>query len=437
VAGATGDGKSNWTGTYSGNASCPQGLPATPQACSGQQLIFLDPIHNIGYLPIYTLDAAGAAQIAVVDLTVGATNPVIKTISLPGASRVFSTTFNPNNNTMLAEAESPSGVLIFEIDTATQSVTSVVPTPPLNPQRFGGILMDPLNNRAFVAGQDRIGILDTSTSPPTWNQASVVGTVGTDSLSLNLLTGMLFISGDGNNQIIDTTKSPLVPMPFNSTFGVTDGNSFDPATNLLLLNQEVRADQTWAFNFRTLNAAVSPATANVVQVPNVCPAGGTGCFGEKLPVGEGPGGEVAINCTTHQAVVADEYGQNLKLVQMPNAPVAGPLNNNGRPGSGVAADSASVFTIAGTVIPKGLVNGIPTQLGILGDPNSLAVDPRNNFAYMLADTMPSFHPWQPGATTPLFLVRVDLSHPVIGSSPTGGVDGATFWNPASVAIRLP
>jgi hypothetical protein len=327
-------------------------------------------------------------------------------------------------------------VIVYEIDTATQSVNSVVPTQGLNGTFFGGILVDVLHNRAYVAGRFQIGVLDTSQSPPVWDPTSVVATgSNTDSLSLNLFTGILFISGDGTNRIIDTTKLPLNPVSFNSTFSITDGNAFDAVTNILVLSQEVRADQVWAFNFAKLNTAVTPSTADFVQVSDVCPGGATGCLGELPPVGEGPGGETAINCSTHQAVVTDEYGQNLKLIQLPTASVGGALDNNGRPGSGIPADAASVFTIAGTVIPKGIVNGTPTQLGITGDPSSLAVDPAHNFAYMLADSTGGRK--QLGSATPLFLIRVDLSKPVIGASPTGGVNGATFWTPASAAIRLP
>ena len=70
-------------------------------------------------------------------------------------------------------------------------------------------------------------------------------------------------------------------------------------------------------------------------------------------------------------------------------------------------------------------------------PGSLAIDPERNLAYMLADTNQTPHPWDPGSATPLFLVRVDLSQPVFGASPTGGIDGNTFWNPASAAIPMP
>jgi len=74
---------------------------------------------------------------------------------------------------------------------------------------------------------------------------------------------------------------------------------------------------------------------------------------------------------------------------------------------------------------------------MIGDPNSLTADPAHNFMYAMADTNPSFHTWQPGATTPLFLIRVDLSSPVVGASPTGGIDGHTFWTPTEQAIPLP
>jgi hypothetical protein len=37
----------------------------------------------------------------------------------------------------------------------------------------------------------------------------------------------------------------------------------------------------------------------------------------------------------------------------------------------------------------------------------------------------------------LFLVRVDLAHPVFGAGPFGGVDGKTFWRPRIDVIRMP
>ena len=75
-----------------------------PQACSGQSLIAIDPVHNLGYVAIYQLDGSGNAQLAVVDLTVGAGNPVLKTISLIGSVQPISEVYNPNGPSILAEA---------------------------------------------------------------------------------------------------------------------------------------------------------------------------------------------------------------------------------------------------------------------------------------------------------------------------------------------
>ena len=144
---------------------------------------------------------------------------------------------------------------------------------------------------------------------------------------------------------------------------------------------------------------------------------------------------MAINCSTHQSVVVDETGQNLKLVHLPQLPVpiTTPLDNNGRPGSGTVADGASAYTVAATVIPKGNIPGGQQniQLLALGDPNSVTVDPTRNFAYMLAD---SGGGWNNGH---LFLVRVDLSNPTVGGSPVGGVNGTTFWNLSAPSIAIP
>jgi hypothetical protein len=277
-----------------------------PQVCSGQSgagqsLVGIDPINNVGYAPLIALDGSGNAQIEAVDLTVGTANPLLATLSLSGASKTISTAYNPNNATMLVETFLQNGGIgVFVIDTAAKTVIGPpVKATGLNSGFFGGILEDSIHNRAFVAGQTTIGILDTSTTPPVWNAGSVVTTVATDSLSLNTSTGILFIGAEGINQIIDTTHTPLVPKSFDSTSGVTDGNAFDPATNILAVTPEVGADQTQVFNFATLDTTVSPATANNVTVPGL---------GEIPPKGEGPGGMAVINCVTHQAVVADENG---------------------------------------------------------------------------------------------------------------------------------
>ncbi len=425
------------------------------QACGGQSLIIIDQSHSVAYAPIYTPDPTfGDAQIEVVNLPALTFSPPL--IRLPGALRPISATYNPNSNppTMLVEAVLKTGgpIGVFSINTNTRIATLLAVATGLKygTNKFGGILEDSsARNRAFVAGDVNIGILN---QPGSWSSANVVSLLNTgttDSLSLNLVTDTIFISGDGNNQIIQAgTAPPLVPIQFESDFKTTDGNAWDPFTNILLLSQEVGLDQSWGFNFNTLNTTTNPATALHVQVPGVCPGGAMSCQNsqrigcEAFPVGEGPGGQTAISCKTHQGLIVDEFGQNFKLIQLPiTSPGTSPLDNNGRPFSGTTASpSTSVYTIAEAVIPKGLVNGIlSTQLGVVGDPNTVVIDNGPNLAYMLADTCPDPHNWGQNATvctTPLtlFLVKVDLSSPAVGACPSG-ITGVS-WTPASKALQL-
>jgi hypothetical protein len=420
VAGACGS--DNGNGSSQTPTAAPTAIPIPPQACSGQGLIGIDPINNVAYAPLLATDNSGNAQVEAVDLTPGAPNPLLKKLKLTGASSLIAVAYNPNNQTMLVEAVlSAGGIGVYVIDATTKSVTGHVKATGLNPG-FGGILEDIVHNRAFVAGYSTIGILDTSKNPPVWNAGSVVSLSPansfTDSLSLNIATGMLFISGDGGNAIINTNHLPLNPKSFDSSFGITDGNAFDPSTNILALSQEVGADQTWVFNFNSLDTTVSPATANYVKVP--------GMGDEQPPIGEGPGGELVINCATHRAVVADEGGQNLKLLHLPtkSVPASTPLNNNGQPGSHTTADAASAYTIAATIIPKAPGS---VQLYIQRDPNSATIDPAHNYFYALATD---------GGENQ-YLVRVDLAHPTppFGGSPTG----TKQWTPAGATgvIALP
>src|SRR5713101_7402661 len=60
----------------------------SPQICSGQSgsgqsLVGIDPINNVGYAPLIALDGSGNAQIETVDLTVGAASPLLGTLTLP------------------------------------------------------------------------------------------------------------------------------------------------------------------------------------------------------------------------------------------------------------------------------------------------------------------------------------------------------------------
>ena len=121
---------------------------------------------------------------------------------------------------------------------------------------------------------------------------------------------------------------------------------------------------------------------------------------------------------------------------MPTAIIAPGVapNNKGQFGSNTTADASSAYTIASTILPKPLINNTPTQLGIIGDPNSLTIDPARNSVYVLADTNTGFHQGF-GSNTPLFLVRIDLSQPVFGASPTAA--GNLRWNPVTQTLRLP
>ena len=124
---------------------------------------------------------------------------------------------------------------------------------------------------------------------------------------------------------------------------------------------------------------------------------------------------MAVNVLTHQALVADEFGHNLRLVQMPVAAVTG------------APTATDTFTIAATVLPKPTIGNTPTQLGMRGDPNSVTIDPARNFGYVLADTQPSYHGFN--VNYPLFLVRVDLS--------SATKDQGKNWQPSMQVIALP
>lgn len=74
------------------------------------------------------------------------------------------------------------------------------------------------------------------------------------------------------------------------------------------------------------------------------------------------------------------------------------------------------------------VNGQQEPIVMLGNPNTPTVDIVHNLLYVLGADQ---------AAEQEFLLQIDLSNPVFGASPTGGVDGKTFWNPATTAILLP
>jgi len=427
----------------------PIPLAMFPQACSSRTLIGIDPRDNVGYVPVYSLDPRGNAQLAVVDLTVGAAHPLRKLISLEHSVQPVALAYNPLNRTMLAEARrADNRVLIYEIDIARQSVAHVIDATGLlqEPDGFaknvwgpvkiqpvsGGIVVNLASNYAIVAGSAALGSLDISRSPPVWDPKSIVALdLNAESFALNSNTGLLFVSSLGTDALIDTGRKPFKEIPFARVpnRGITDGVAFDTSTNIVMHAEFDRADLAYAFNFATLDLNRRPAVADATAVPGL---------GFIPTVGPVPGGQTVINCVTHQAVVADGFGPNFRLIQMPRAAVEGPLNNRGQPGSGKAADPASAYTIAASTIPFGKLGGsLQARAAIVGDPSSLTVDPQRNLAYMLADDDIIYHRWIPGTKRPLFLVRVDLSKPVYGAGPAGGIDHKTFWHPGVDVIRMP
>src|SRR6185295_2383270 len=101
------------------------GGPATPQAVKtlpSQGLIAIDTIHNVGYVPIYTHDANGNGQIAVVDLAVNAANPIITLVSLPGTSTAIASNFFADNGRVYVLAASGQNLVVHVIKASDNTV---------------------------------------------------------------------------------------------------------------------------------------------------------------------------------------------------------------------------------------------------------------------------------------------------------------------------
>ena len=202
-----------------------------PQTCSSRTLIGIDPYNNVGYVPVYSLDYQGNAQLAVVDLKLGTPHPVRKLVSLAGSVQPMALAYSPSTRMMLADARTSNNhVLIYEINTATASVSSVVEATgllqevegpaksiwgPISLQpAAGGIVEDSRTNQAIVAGSATLGLLDTAHSPPIWDPKSVITLdIKAESFALNSNTGLLFVSNLGTNALIDTRRRPFEGNP--------------------------------------------------------------------------------------------------------------------------------------------------------------------------------------------------------------------------------
>jgi hypothetical protein len=378
--------------------------PANVKTTPSQGLIAIDTANNIGYVPIYTQDATGNGQVAVVNLDPASTSPIVKLISLPGTSTAIASNFFADTGRVYVLAANGSNLVVHVIKASDNTVEFSVPATGLSfSGQFGGVIVDGQRQHVVVAGTSAIGLLDISTTTPTWNQASIVNVPGTDSFSLNSANGLIFVSSDGSKVTIDSTVTPMVAVGYNDNMGTTDGVAFDTLTGMMIITPEFQ-DLAYVIN-------MSEYVASSGTVPQHFTVNGTGTT--TAPVGEGPGGQVAVNVLTHQALVADEFGQNLRLVQMPTTPITG------------MATATNAFTIGGTILPKPMISGTATQLGMRGDPNSVTIDPGRNYAYVLADTQPSYHGFN--VNYPLFLIRIDLN----------GASVSTPWTPAMQTIAMP
>ncbi len=382
-----------------GGAAAPAAIKTLPS----QGLIAIDTQKNIGYVPIYTKDGTGNGQIAVVNLDVAAVNPIVTLISLPGTTTAIASNFFADNGRVYVLAAQGSSLFVHVIKSSDNTVEFSIPATGLSfSGQFGGVIVDGKRNHVIIAGTTSIGLLDISTATPTWDATSVINVGGTDSLSLNSESGVIFISSDGTMKTVDSTVTPMTQRGYAASLGTTDGVAFDSLTGLMIVTPEFQ-DLAYVINMNEL-PATGTGPAPTFSVPGI---------GTSAPVGEGPGGQVAVNVLTHQGLVADEFGHNLRLVQMPTAAITG------------APTAANAFTVAATVLPKPMINGTATQLGMRGDPNSVTIDPARNYGYVLADTQASYHGFN--VDYPLFLIRVDLTGAVVG----------TPWAPSMQAIRMP
>ena len=434
-----------------GGGITSSGAHVVQNASSGQGLIAIDDKDGVAVAPIFTLDNNGNAQVALVNLSAitlasavpakwwqsptlmaralrevmfpqahATPNPIIGLISLLGSTFPVAAAYDSVHNKILVEASASTttgAVTIYQLSPSGHvdnmiSATGLMQTGSFS---YGGIIFDPVHDRAVVGGSYSVGLLDTSVDPPTWDATTVTSVECTDSISLNFNTQTLFAACDGTNQFLNTSHfgAQLPLTAFQSTYGTTDGNAFDSTTNIIGVDPEFQ-DVTRVFNFHNLNTSTNPATAPEIDVPGL---------GTTALHGEGPGGQLAGNSKKHQLFVLDEFGENFRVIQLPSTTINGPLDNNGQPGSKTTPDAASAYTIAASVLPMVTdKSSNPSHLAAIGDPNSATMDTESNHAYLLATD----------DTCQLWLVVVDLNNPPLGACVSCG----TQWTPPNSTILL-
>ena len=238
-----------------------------------------------------------------------------------------------------------------------------------------------------------LGDLDIRKIPPLSNTASVDYHFFTSSAAPQLGRESSFHLRLQDQRCTDAAQSTARSDQVDSSFGIsqTATGFFDVTTNVMALSSDESPDASAVCRLQLRHAEYRGffATALNVTGPKVCPGGGVESTAEANPIGNGPGGETAINSTTHQALVADQFGQNsspssCRLRRLPVDSTTTGRRHRHEAGPGLGHHGR------GRHHPQGNGVGTPTQLGLVGHPNSLTIDPTHNFAYMLADTLLSF-----------------------------------------------
>ena len=130
--------------------------PAAIKTLPSQGLIAIDTINNIGYVPIYTEDASGNGQVAVVDLTSRRANPILKLVSLPGTSTAIASNFFADTGRVYVLAANGPIWLFTSSGLRTTRSRPRLPATGLNFfGSFGGVIVDGPRQHVVVARQQR------------------------------------------------------------------------------------------------------------------------------------------------------------------------------------------------------------------------------------------------------------------------------------------
>ena len=138
-----------------GGAAAPAAIKTLPS----QGLIAIDTIKNIGYVPIYTHDASGNGQIAVVDLNVGVANPIITLVSLPGTSTAIALNFFADTGRVYVLAANGSNIVVHVIRASDNVVEFSIPATGLSFNgSFGGVIVDGKRKHVVIAGTSTMAL---------------------------------------------------------------------------------------------------------------------------------------------------------------------------------------------------------------------------------------------------------------------------------------